>query len=150
MPHAAGRRQPHLAGPLRLCCLPFEVASDEPLPMQSPRQSLTTRRLSGVKVFALLLALLLAQSAALTHAIAHARLDADSALAAQSDSAWAHQAGTASCQLVDQLLIGSLTGGDPVSIHLFWPAATQVPAPPLSVACGVTLRAYQARGPPRA
>lgn len=118
--------------------------------MKSPRQFHATRRLCGVKVFALLLALLLAQSAALTHAIAHARLDADSALAAQSDSTWVHQAGSPSCQLVDQLLIGPLSLGDPAPIPCFWPAATLVVSPPLSIVCGVTLRAYQARGPPTA
>lgn len=114
--------------------------------MNTPRHCTAIRRLVGVMV----LALLLAQWVALTHAVAHAQLDADSALAAESDNAWGHQAATPSCQLVDQLLIGQLSVGDPAAIPWFWATATPVASPILSIDRGVTLRAYEARGPPRA
>lgn len=118
--------------------------------MNTLRQFHAPRRLVCVKVVALLLALLLAQSAALTHAIAHAQSDADSTVATEADDSWGHQAGTPSCQLVDHLLIGQLSGCDPAAIPWSWPTATPVAAPNLPLVCGVALRAYEARGPPRA
>ena len=98
----------------------------------------------------MLLTLLLAQWAALRHAIAHAPLGAVSALAAQSDAPWGHDADTPSCLLVDHLLIGQLSGGDPAAIPWFWPASAPAASPNLPIACGFALRAYEARGPPRA
>ena len=114
--------------------------------MNAPRHCHATRRLVGVA----LLTLLLAQWTVLTHAIAHAQLGTGAVVAAQADAPWSHQAGTPSCLLVDHLLIGQLSGGDPAAIPWFWPASAPAASPNLPIACGFALRAYEARGPPRA
>ncbi len=113
--------------------------------MSTPRHCNATRRLVGV----MLLTLLLAQWTALAHAIAHAQPGAASAVAADAASPWSHQAGTASCHLVDQLLIGQLAGGEPAPIASLAPATAPVAARSRPTACGPALRAYEARGPPR-
>ena len=114
--------------------------------MNAPRHCHATRRLVGVA----LLTLLLAQWTALTHAIAHAQLGTGAVVAAQADAPWGHQAGTPSCLLVDHLLIGQLSGGDPAAIPWFWPAAAPEAMRKLAIVCSATLQAYEARGPPRA
>ena len=114
--------------------------------MKTPRHSNAARRLVGVA----LLALLLAQWTALTHAIAHVPLGAGAMVAAQADTAWGHQAGAPACALVDHLLFGQLSGGDCAAIPWFLPTASPAAAPRLPIVCGVALRAYEARGPPRA
>ena len=114
--------------------------------MISPRHSSAIRRLVGVALLALLLALW----TALTHTIAHAPLGAAGVVATDADATWGHQGGTSSCQLVDQLLIGQLSGGDPAAISWFWPSAAPAASPNFSIVCGIALWAYEARGPPRA
>lgn len=114
--------------------------------MKFIRHSNSTRRLVGVA----LLALLLAQWTALAHAIAHAPLAAGSALVAQADAPWGHAANTPDCRLVDQLLIAPLSGADSSATVWFWPATAVASTRDLPVVCSATLRAYEARGPPRA
>lgn len=98
----------------------------------------------------MLLTLLLAQWAALGHAIAHAPLGAVSAVAAQSDAPWGHDADTPGCRLIDHLLIAPLAGADPSATAWFWPTAAPEAMRTLAIVCSATLRAYEARGPPRA
>lgn len=117
--------------------------------MNSARHCKAARRLVGV----ILLTLLLAQWSALRHAIAHAPLGALSAPAAQSnasDAPWGHEADTPGCRLVDHLLIAPLAGADPSATDWFWPAAAPEATRKLAIVCSATLRAYEARGPPRA
>lgn len=111
------------------------------------------RRLLGVLLFALLTA----QALALTHAIAHApqaiaafTASAGTAAAATDrDVVWGHTVGSASCHLVDHLLIGQATGFDPVVLPLSkLDEALPTCLPPAAVA-RLALRAYEARGPPR-
>ena len=98
----------------------------------------------------MLLTLLLAQWTALRHAIAHAPLAAVSALAAQSDAPWGHDSDTPVCRLVDHLLITPLAGADPSATAWFWPAAAPAVTCKPAIVRSATLRAYEARGPPRA
>jgi hypothetical protein len=124
-------------------------------PMNPPCHIQATRRLIGVVV----LALLCAQWAALSHAIAHAdrsAMAARLATAASADDhdhggeAWGHDAGTPTCQLLDHLLAGHAAGGEPPPLFLPRPAAVLLAAPALSITPGPASRAYEARGPPRA
>ena len=114
--------------------------------MKFARECNAARRLVGV----VLLTLLLAQWTALTHAIAHAPLGAGVGFNAQFDGKWGHPADTPSCQLVDHLLIGQSSGGEPAAMAWFWPATAPEATRNLPAVCSATLRAYEARGPPRA
>lgn len=114
--------------------------------MNTLRHRNATRRLVGLA----LLALLLAQWTALAHAIAHAPLHAGAAVAANAGAAWGHHAGTPACHLVDHLLIGQAAGDEPAPVPCLRHASTLVVASDLSIGPGLALRAYQARGPPRA
>ena len=104
----------------------------------------------GRLVGAALLALLLAQWTALTHAIAHAPLGATVAVAVVDDGHWGHDADTPACALIDHLLLGELTGGEAPAISWLPPDVMLAAAPKCRLACSVALRAYQARGPPGA
>ena len=99
---------------------------------------------------AALLALLLAQWTALTHAIAHAPLGAAGVVAIDDDGQWGHDADTPACALIDHLLLGELTGGEAPAISWLPPDAMLEAAPKCRLVCSVALRAYQARGPPGA
>ena len=104
----------------------------------------------GRLVGAALLALLLAQWAALTHAIAHAPLGAAGVVAIEDEGRWDHDAETPACALIDHLLLGELTGGEAPAISALPPDAMPAAAPKCRLVGGVALRAYQARGPPGA
>lgn len=102
-----------------------------------------THRLVGVAV----LALWIAQWAALSHAVAHALPVTGSELAAEGHDGWGHAAATPSCALVDHLLVGH---GAPLDS----PAGVG-PHPELerlamqaSLELGLTPSSYEARGPP--
>lgn len=118
--------------------------------MNLPRQSNATRRLIGVS----LLALLLGQWAVLAHSIGHGHRPAVAAVAVddhkQEHDSWGHHAGTPTCQLVDHLLVGQATGGEPAPALWLPPAASQLAAPASSISPGPASRAYEARGPPEA
>lgn len=120
-----------------------------------------TRRLIGV----VLLALLWAQWAVLAHAIGHAdrpAMVASRAAAAVADNndhghehdhgdgAWGHDAGTPTCELLDQLLAGHAAGGQPAPLFVLRPAAVLPAVPAASITRWPALPAYEARGPPRA
>lgn len=104
-----------------------------------------TGRLAG----AALLALLLAQWSALTHAIDHTRWSATQAVERGSDDRWGHVVDTLPCEVIDHLLTVQQTGSSPGAAQgvsaPFWIA----PLPNRPLARRVWLRAYQARGPPR-
>ena len=104
----------------------------------------------GRLVGAALLALLLAQWTALTHAIAHAPLGAGMAVAADAQGPWGHDADSPACELVDHLLLGHSTLGDPSAQAWPRPEAMLAAAPKCRRAHSSTRRAYEARGPPRA
>jgi hypothetical protein len=103
-------------------------------------------RLVGVA----LLALLLAQWTALTHAVAHAPLAADMALAAEAESPWGHGVNSPSCDLIDHLLLGHAMLGDPSPLAWVPPEATLAKVPKSRLFRSGTRQAYEARGPPRA
>jgi hypothetical protein len=107
----------------------------------------SARRWIGVAV----LALLLAQWTALGHAFSHASWRGTTA-AAQADDAhsWSHSAGSSACQLVDQLLVGQATGGEPPSWCVVPIGADVAPLAPPPAPARHPLAAYDARGPPRA
>lgn len=129
--------------------------------MQALRRSHATRRIVGVA----LLALLLAQWQALAHAIAHGPWHAHAAVLAGADNVvhpghadhadhaedgWGHPAGSPACELFDALLGAQAPGAEPAP-------APDVPlsqwffaSPAQSADTGPALRAYEARGPPRA
>jgi hypothetical protein len=102
----------------------------------------------GRLVGAALLALLLTQWTALTHAIAHAPLSAGHVVAVAGDEHWDHEAGSSSCALIDHLLLGGSAGSDPPAMPRVQPDAAPWATPSLPIACAATLRAYEARGPP--
>lgn len=109
------------------------------------------RRLIGC----LLLALMLAQGLALAHAIAHGtRLAVTgqnaTATLADSDAVWGHAAGSASCHLVDQMLLGNATGFDLPPLPLLPRVAAPPDCLPPAAVARLALRVYEARGPPRA
>lgn len=123
--------------------------------MNLPRHIQATRRLIDVVV----LALLCAQWAALSHAIDHADRPAMAAGLASAanvddhnhgDEAWGHDAGTPTCELLDHLLAGHAGGGKPPQLFLLGRTATLPAAPAPSITPGPASRAYEARGPPRA
>ena len=105
-----------------------------------------TRRWIGVAV----LALLMAQWTALGHALSHA--PGRTAALAQADDphGWHHGAGASACQLVDHLLVGQATGGEPPALALAPRGAHVAPVAPTPAAAQRALTAYEARGPPRA
>lgn len=111
-----------------------------------------TRRLVGVA----LLALLLAQWTALAHAWAHGPLhisghiSGQPAAEAEADVTWDHDAGSSACQLVDHLLIGQAAGAASAAVPFFLATTPPAAAPGGPIARGLALRAYEARGPPRA
>jgi hypothetical protein len=97
-----------------------------------------------------LLALLLAQWLAVSHAIAHAPRSAGEVVAEDADSHWGHDAGTPTCTLIEHLLAGESAAGDPPGMACLPPDATLHTAPRCPLVCGATRQAYEARGPPRA
>jgi hypothetical protein len=105
-----------------------------------------TRRWIGVAV----LALLMAQWTALGHALSHA--PGRTAVLAQADDphGWHHGAGASACQLVDQLLVGQATGGEPTALSFAPRGEHAAPVAPTPAAAQRALAAYEARGPPRA
>lgn len=109
-----------------------------------------SRAAMGRLVGVALLALLLAQWTALTHAIAHASLGAAGVVAIEDDGHWGHDAGAPACTLIDHLLLGELTGGDAPAISWLPPDAMPAAAPKCRLVCSGALWAYQARGPPGA
>ena len=92
-------------------------------------------------VGAALLAVLLAQWTALAHAIAHAPIGAAGVVAVADDDHWDHEAGSASCALIDHLLVGDSTGGDGPATPSVQPDAAPWATPNLPIACAATLRA---------
>jgi hypothetical protein len=107
----------------------------------------SARRWIGVAV----LALLLAQWTALGHAFSHASWRSPTAVAQADDAhGWSHSAGSSACQLVDQLLVGQATGGDPPVLCVVLTGATAAPLAPSRAPAQRPLAAYDARGPPRA
>lgn len=116
--------------------------------LHSRHASNLTRRLVGVA----LLALLLAQWAALAHAWAHGPLhmSGQPAVEADADVTWDHDAGSPACQLVDQLLNAQAAGAAPAAVPFFLATTPPAAAPGGPIARGLALRAYEARGPPRA
>ncbi len=112
-------------------------------------------------------ALLLAQWAALTHAVEHAPpapgLQAQpqaypqqlhphdhGALAEANNSVWGHDAGTPDCQRLEQLLTSQLPGFCQAALPRVWPLSPPVERAQAPDRRSAELRAYQARGPPRA
>lgn len=117
---------------------------------QSCRQSslhrglVATRRLVGVAVFALLLA----QWAALVHAVNHAPARAAAVVADHDLAPWGHDAGSPACQAFDQLLTGQVDLPQPATL-LGLQIADEAPAARgQQVGPRHALRAYEARGPP--
>jgi hypothetical protein len=106
--------------------------------------SKTIRRSIG----AALLSLILGQWTLLVHAIEHAHAPAAVAGAHDGDHAWGHQAGSATCDLFDQLLSGQAPGGAPAAAHGPHPGTSPSVAPTWSICRGPAARAYEARGPP--
>ena len=104
----------------------------------------------GRLVGAALLALLLAQWTALTHAIAHAPLGPTVVVAIDDDGQWGHDADTPACALINHLLLGELTGSDAPAIPGLQPNPMPAAAQKCRLVGGVPLRTYQARGPPGA
>jgi hypothetical protein len=117
--------------------------------MHFPRHGTASRRFVGVA----LLALLLGQWTVLAHSIAHAPTTEASAVSAEpdhvGDHSWDHATGTSTCQLVDHLLAGLASAGEPAPAPCLPPAALRVAALCASPAPGPIARAYEARGPPR-
>lgn len=105
-----------------------------------------TGRLAG----AVLLALLLTQWAALTHAIDHTPWSAAQGVERGSDDRWVHEIDTLPCVVFDHLLAGQQIGNDPGTKQGLWAPFWIAPLPNRPLACRVWLRTYQARGPPRA
>lgn len=104
----------------------------------------------GRLVGAALLALLLTQWTALTHAIAHAPLSADHVVAEDADGRWGHDAGTSTCNLIDHSLVGHAPVGDCAPVAWEPPEAALATAPKYRRVRSCTRPAYEARGPPRA
>ena len=105
---------------------------------------------AGQLAGAALLALLLTQSAALIHAIAHTPLSSVHSAQGGEGDRWGHEVDTLSCVVIDHLLAAQHIGCDAVTPQSrgapFWLA----PQPTASVARGALRRSYQARGPPTA
>jgi hypothetical protein len=115
------------------------------LPGQRQITRIGTRRVVAVA----LLALLLAQWAAWAHAFAHSTPE-HRAAAAEAPRDWGHAKASPACQLVDQLLVGQATAGEPPTLArtraqpVLQDAATPASLP------AARLQAYEARGPPNA
>ena len=109
-----------------------------------------SRAAVGRLVGAALIALLLTQWVALSHAIAHTPLGAAGVVTIEDDGHWGHNAGAPACALIDHLLIGESSGGDAPAISWLPPDAMLAAAPKCRLVCSIALRAYQARGPPGA
>jgi hypothetical protein len=99
---------------------------------------------------AVVLALLFAQGAALTHAVAHARTQGLAAEAVAAQDVWGHDAGSSACHLLDHLLSGQAPGAQTAALDCPPPAPAQRAEVLKSFDTGPALRAYEARGPPRA
>ena len=120
--------------------------------MNRPRHRTSLSRLIGVAV----LALLLGQWTVLLHSIehahahkhAHAHEYAEITAEANADHDWGHEAGTPTCQLLDQLLTGQAPSPERLAVDYLRPADVRVAAPAPSTAPGPAWRAYQPRGPP--
>ncbi len=97
-----------------------------------------------------MLALLLGQWTVLAHSVAHAQTAETAAVSADSDQTWGHQADTTACHLVDHLLTGQAAGAEPASLAFVPHSATEVAVAASSIDPSPALRAYRARGPPRA
>jgi hypothetical protein len=109
-----------------------------------------SRAALGRLIGAALLALLLAQWTALTHAVAHAPLGVAVAVEVDDDGRWGHEADTPSCELIDHLLLGQSTPRDAPAMAWLQHSAALAATPNRPIVCGATLRAYEARGPPEA
>ena len=116
--------------------------------MSPLRHRNAARRFIGVALLALLL--LLGQWMVIAHSIAHARTPASAAVSADTHHAWDHRADTPACHLVDHLLAGQAPGAELASVAFVPPSAVEVAVPASSIGPVPALRAYQARGPPRA
>ena len=111
----------------------------------------------GRLIGAALVALLLAQSAALTHAVAHTPRGASAVLAEREDGPsgpwgpsgrWDHDAGTPTCTLIDHLLLGTSTGGDSPAVAGLPPEASVASVSKQRRLCAGSRQPYEARGPP--
>lgn len=132
--------------------------------MQALRRPNATRRIVGVA----LLALLLSQWQALAHAIAHGPWHTGAVAAAASHAAghggyanhdghaghdgdgWGHPAGSPACELFDALLGAQAPGAEAATLPLLPPSQGRFVLPGRLADAGPALRAYEARGPPRA
>ncbi len=108
------------------------------------RGLVATRRLVGVAVFALLLA----QWAALVHAVDHAPARAAAVVAHHDLAPWGHDAGSPACQAFDQLLTGQADLPQPAALHGLQVADEAPAARGQQVGPRHALLAYEARGPP--
>lgn len=123
--------------------------------MQSLRRHTAIRRIVGVA----LLAMLLAQWQVLAHAIAHgpwyshAAALADIGRADQpghAEDGWGHPAGAPACELFDALLGAQAPGAEPATAPQLPKSPRRFASPAQLADIGPALRAYEARGPPRA
>lgn len=134
--------------------------------MQALRRPNAMRRIFGVA----LLAMLLAQWQALAHAIGHVPRHADAVAvavaandaagpwghanhdghAAHDGDGWGHPAGSPACQLFDALLGAQAPGAEAATLPLLPPSQGRFVLPERLADIGPPLRAYEARGPPRA
>lgn len=132
--------------------------------MQALRRPNATRRIVGVA----LLALLLAQWQALAHAMAHGPWHAHAAALSANDAAghaghanhdghaghtadgWGHPAGSPACELFDALLGAQAPGAEAAIVPPRPSSQGSFALPAPFAVAGPALRAYEARGPPRA
>ena len=135
--------------------------------MQALRRPNATRRIVGVA----LLALLLSQWQALAHAIAHGPWHTDAVAVAANHAAgpwghanhdghaghaghdgdgWGHPAGSPACELFDALLGAQAPGAEAATLPLLPPSQGRFVLPGRLADAGPALRAYEARGSPRA
>ena len=132
--------------------------------MQALRRPNAMRRIVGVA----LLAMLLAQWQALAHAIAHGPWHTDAVAEGANDAAgpwghanhdghaghdgdgWGHPAGSPACELFDALLGAQAPGAEAATLPLLPPSQGRFALPGRLADAAPALRAYEARGPPRA
>ena len=132
--------------------------------MQALRRPNAMRRIVGVA----LLAMLLAQWQALAHAIAHGPWHTDAVAVAANEAAghwdhgnhdghaghdadgWGHPAGSPACEVFDALLGAQAPGAEAATLPLLPPSQGRYALPERLADAGPALRAYEARGPPRA
>jgi hypothetical protein len=132
--------------------------------MQAFRRPNATRRIVGVA----LLALLLAQWQALAHAIAHGPWHAHAAAVSVADAighgghanhdghaghdadGWGHPAGSLACELFDALHGAQAPGAGAATLPPLPLSQGHFVSPARLADSGPALRAYEARGPPRA